>query len=216
MQTNPVTPPPSSVPSRGFGADLDKSAFLKLLVTQMKMQDPTRSGDPNQMIQQITSFASLEQMTNTNRLLETIQVQNQGLFQAQAASLVGKQIRVSSNGFELKNGQAAVKVTLAADADVTLKIKDAQGQVVATVPKGSFRAGSHDLTWDGRNEQGVRLPDGQYTLEVVARGADGRSVEAQTSFSIRVASVLFQNGAVIFTTAGGQRYALRDVLEISA
>ncbi|MEI7614829.1 MAG: flagellar hook capping FlgD N-terminal domain-containing protein, partial [Betaproteobacteria bacterium] len=42
---------------------LDKDSFLKLLVAQLKNQDPTSdsSQDPNQMVQQMTSFSSLEQ-----------------------------------------------------------------------------------------------------------------------------------------------------------
>ena len=40
---------------------LDKDGFLKLLVAQLKNQDPTGAGqDPNAMVQQLTSFSSLE------------------------------------------------------------------------------------------------------------------------------------------------------------
>jgi flagellar basal-body rod modification protein FlgD len=66
--------------------EMDKNAFLSLLVAQLKNQDPTASQDPNAMVQQMTSFSSLEQMQNMNTALTGIQTQNSALFQAQSAT----------------------------------------------------------------------------------------------------------------------------------
>ena len=45
-------------------SELDKEAFLNLLVTQMKYQDPMEPTDNTEYVSQLATFSSLEQMTN--------------------------------------------------------------------------------------------------------------------------------------------------------
>ncbi|MBQ9567754.1 MAG: hypothetical protein IJR31_06740, partial [Lachnospiraceae bacterium] len=44
--------------------DLDKQAFLKLLVAQMKYQDPMQPTDNTEYVSQLAQFSSLEAMNN--------------------------------------------------------------------------------------------------------------------------------------------------------
>ena len=52
--------------------DLDKNAFLKLLITQLENQDPTDPQDNSEFVAQMAQFSSLEQMTNINESLGQI------------------------------------------------------------------------------------------------------------------------------------------------
>ena len=45
-------------------SELDKEAFLQLLVTQMKYQDPLEPTDNTEYVSQLATFSELEQMTN--------------------------------------------------------------------------------------------------------------------------------------------------------
>ncbi|MBI4911338.1 MAG: flagellar hook assembly protein FlgD [Acidobacteria bacterium] len=195
---------------------LDKNAFLKLLVAQLKNQDPSNTQDPNQMVQQLTSFSNLEQLANLGTLLEGIQVQNQGLFQAQVASLVGKRIRVPGNSVNLKDGKATIGISLPSDAkNVTITIKDATGKVVRTLPQGSLKAGQSTVDWDGMDAQGAKLADGDYTVEITATGTDGKAIDAKTTCYVKVDAVTFKAG-VVYLVAGGKTYTLSEVTEIAA
>jgi flagellar basal-body rod modification protein FlgD len=218
METGLVTNTPQTTTStsKAPSQELDKNAFLMLLVAQLKNQDPTSAQDPNQMVQQMTSYSQLEQLQNSNTLLQGIQLQNQGLFQAQAASLVGKQVRVTTPNFDLKGGNATVGVDLEAQAaSVTIAIKDASGKLVAVLDQGAQSSGSHLFEWNGRDSQGNALPDGAYTVEVAAKDADGKAVTAKTSAYATVESVAFVNGAVLLM-AGGRSFTLDNVNEIKA
>ncbi|KUO76104.1 MAG: hypothetical protein APF77_02115 [Clostridia bacterium BRH_c25] len=49
-----------------FNSNLDKDAFLRLLVTQLKYQDPLQPTQDNEFIGQMAQFSALEQAQNTN------------------------------------------------------------------------------------------------------------------------------------------------------
>lgn len=195
--------------------ELDKNAFLKLLVTQLQNQDPTAPQDTNQMVQQMTGYSSLEQLQNMNTALGSIQTQNTGLFQAQSANLIGKKVRVSSTDFNLKDGTASMTVNLASAATVSVTIKDSAGKVMTTLDEGSLKAGDNTLSWDGRDAQGNKLADGSYTVEISAKDASGTAVTATPSSYVTVTGVVFSNGTVL-VQAGGKTYSLGDVSEVSA
>lgn len=64
------------------GGELGKDAFLQLLVTQMKYQDPLNPTDNSQMVSQLAQFSALEQMQNVVAAVTG----------SQALSLVGKNV----------------------------------------------------------------------------------------------------------------------------
>ena len=219
MQTGMITttaPVTTALSTSTAKNALDKDGFLKLLVAQLQNQDPTGAGqDPNQMVQQLTSFSSLEQAQQTNSLLTGLQTQTAGLFQAQTAGLVGKTVKVDGSGFALKAGAASMNLELGAAANVTLTVKDANGKVVATLPQGHLNRGLSTVAWDGKDADGNVLPDGPYKVEVTATGDDGKPALFRTSLSLKVDAVTFSNGG-IYLASGGNVFALADVLEITA
>ena len=194
---------------------LDKNAFLTLLVTQLKNQDPTNAQDPSQMVSQMATFSELEAQQNSNTLLASIQAQNAALYQAQSANLIGKSVQATSNNLTLSGGTATVDVNAASAGTGVMTIKNAAGQVVATIGPGSLAAGDNNITWDGKNNSGLQLPDGTYTVSVAAQTASGAAITTTTSTQAVVTAVSFVNGQVM-VTAGGNQYSLANVTEISS
>jgi len=223
MQTGMISSTPTAATPTSSSAKttpsntLDANSILQLLVTQLQNQDPTSASamDPNTMVQQLTSFSSLQQAQDTNTLLTGLQGQMGGLFQAQSAGMIGATAQVSGSQFNLSSGTASMNVNLNAAANVTLKVSNASGQVVATLPEGNLKAGANTLTWNGKDANGHQLPDGTYNVSVTATGANGAAVANTTSMGVTVTGVGFQNGAVsIFS--GSNSYNLSNVLEIDA
>lgn len=73
----------------GIKGVADKDMFMKLLVTQLKYQDPTRPMEDREFIAQMAQFSSLEQMSNMNKEMANLLKSSRS---NEAFSLLGKQI----------------------------------------------------------------------------------------------------------------------------
>ena len=74
----------------GANKSLGKEAFLKLLVAQLKHQDPLKPQDDSAFVAELAQFSSLEQTMGINDRLDLLSAQSQGLQNSQVTSLVGK------------------------------------------------------------------------------------------------------------------------------
>lgn len=75
-------------------ANVDYQSFLKLLVAQMKHQDPTQPMDAAQYVAQLATFSQVEQSVQINSKLESLLASNQ---LSQASSAIGK-VLTSADG----------------------------------------------------------------------------------------------------------------------
>ncbi len=75
------------------------------------------------------------------------------------------------------NPRTEVRFILAAPAVVSLKVCDAAGRIVATLPPRALPAGDGALRWDGRGHDGRDLPAGVYLLRLTA-GGESRALKA--------------------------------------
>jgi flagellar basal-body rod modification protein FlgD len=75
--TNTPTPAAAAAASSGVTAQknndvLGKDAFMQLLVTKMRNQDPTQPQDDSALLAQLAQFSTLEQMQQMNTTLTSI------------------------------------------------------------------------------------------------------------------------------------------------
>lgn len=70
-------------------ANVDYQSFLKLLVAEMKNQDPTQPMDSTQYIAQLASFSQVEQSIQVNSKLDSLLQLTQ---LTQAGSIIGKTV----------------------------------------------------------------------------------------------------------------------------
>ena len=91
----PNPPPAATQPSSDANtASIDYNAFLRLLIAQMKNQDPTKPMDSSQFMAQLASFSNVEQGIKMNQKLDSLMT---SMALTQVDGVVGRTI-VSADG----------------------------------------------------------------------------------------------------------------------
>ena len=73
----------------GNKGELGKDAFMKLLITELRYQDPTRPMEDREFIAQMAQFSTLEQMNNMNKEIAGLAKSSRS---AEIFSFLGKSI----------------------------------------------------------------------------------------------------------------------------
>ncbi|MCW9705373.1 flagellar hook assembly protein FlgD [Fodinibius salsisoli] len=164
---------------------LGQEQFLQLLVTQMQNQDPLNPMDGKQMASQLAQFNSVEQLIGVNNGLEQLsqsqQLMRTELTNSMASSLTGKNIRALSDKVQLESGKDAnVSYDLNnAASEVEIVIRDASGNEVRRETIEGASKGENNWSWDGKSNDGIDVPDGEYRVEINATNGD-ENVKART------------------------------------
>lgn len=143
--------------------------FLKLLVTQMRNQDPLNPMDNAQVtsqMAQLSTVSGIDKLNSTLQALSSSMIASQSM---QAASMIGHVVMVPGSKIELVNGQSAAALELTQPADsVSVAITDASGNVVRNMNLGSQSTGNVAVQWDGLNDLGQPVADGSYNFSAKA------------------------------------------------
>ncbi|WP_313952740.1 flagellar hook assembly protein FlgD [Accumulibacter sp.] len=191
-----------------------QNRFLKLLVTQLKNQDPLNPLDNAAVTSQISQISTVTGIEKLNTTLETLLGTYNDGQAVQAAALIGKSVLVAGSGLSLANGVANGGVNLSAPADnVTLSILGANGNVLQSQSLGARDAGSFAFTWDGMTDGGVVAPPGSYSFAVSAvRGNEPVSAEALQIGTVN--ALVKDKGAFQLDLGGLGRVGIHQVQQI--
>jgi flagellar basal-body rod modification protein FlgD len=168
---SPLTSSPtSSAPSQPGGATLGKQDFLKLLITQLRNQDPLNPLDQNQFLAQTAQFTSLENLQNISTQLTEMKALAQGQALTQGASLLGKTATSMGRDVTLGTDGATLPLLVTTPGPVQLQILDAQGALVRTLATSTDAPGVYTVPWDGFDNGGQSVAPGVYHYRVVPQG----------------------------------------------
>jgi flagellar basal-body rod modification protein FlgD len=124
----------TSVPAN---ATVDQDAFMKILLTQLRFQDPLKPMDNQQFLAQLAQFSALEINRQQSAKIDTLLQMNSS---SQAIGLLGQQVEV--NGQSAGVGQV-IAVTFNSDGPA-LTVKTADGDItgvqmrnISLIQKGS-------------------------------------------------------------------------------
>lgn len=194
--------------------ELDKDAFLNLMVTELKYQDPMNPMDNTEYVAQLAQFSSLEQLYNVNENLSDNAFLTQSMHNSIVSSMIGKEVKATSNIVPYDgSSEAEINYTLADEADVTVSIYTADGDLVKTIDAGHVNSGEQSVAWDGTNFMGSDMPEGTYYVDVVATDADGNEVAAIPLFSGVITGLKYNDGNPVFLV-GDAELDVSDILEI--
>jgi len=140
-----------------------------------------------------------------------------------AVAMIGKGVLVPGSnvkvGVSAENPAERVVTPYGIDlqkdaAKVQVRIADSNGAVVRTIELGEQKAGVYTLDWDGKNDAGVALDAGAYTVSVLATDGDDKKVAAEVLKYGKVKSVAYStNGLRLDMGLDGQTSML-DVRKV--
>ncbi len=187
----------SGVASVGGTSTAQQDQFLKLLITQLKNQDPLNPLDSAQMTTQMAQINTLQGIEQLNATLSALASNLSGNQALQASALIGRDVMAPGNQLQLAGGQASGGVLLPQAVDqLKVTITDASGTVVHTANLGAQPQGLVQITWDGMTDNGTPAAAGTYQFSVAAT-AQGQKVSAQTLSVGRVQSVASSGGDAV-------------------
>ncbi|MCD6186023.1 MAG: flagellar hook assembly protein FlgD [Deltaproteobacteria bacterium] len=204
----------------GFAAtesnEMDKDAFLELLVTQLQYQDPLNPMDSTAFTAQLAEFSSLEQLNNVNENLEYSQLYQSSINNSQAVSFIGKDIRAIGDTISVNNGMpGSLFFTLTAQAnDAVVNIYDSNDNLVKSMEAGSLDSGEQTMAWDGTDNYGNTVADGEYQFEIMAYDGSGERVDATTYTEGRVKGVTFKDNKAELLVEN-RSIALSDIVDVT-
>jgi flagellar basal-body rod modification protein FlgD len=155
---------------------LGTSDFLKLLTAQLQNQDPFSPTDNSQMVAQLAQITSTSGIADMGATLKAIQTKLGATSTSDALAYVGRTVLTEGGvAYGRAAGGLAGAVELDGDAtDVSVSIRDANGQVLNTLQLGAQRAGTISYDWDGKTADGMDAGSGPFTVAVTAANAGAK------------------------------------------
>lgn len=202
---------------RGAGSDkLDKDAFMKIMLTQMKNQDPTNPLKSHEMAAQLAQFTQLEQLQNINTSLDEMKAQAKPAESFQSLNLLGKVVSGDSRKIYRSKGDKDhdISYVLPAGAKtVTIKIFNENGEEVRSFSQNNVKQGNNVWLWNGRDSKDIVLPSGSYMAQVEAVSSNDQKLQVKTDFEGKISGVNFTpQGTVLLI--GNQAVRLQDIKKI--
>ncbi len=198
--------------------ELGREEFLQLLIAKLENQDPLAPSQDTEFISQLATFSSLEQLISANDNLENLAVGQATLVNSQALGLIGKDALVAgTDSVSIRSGKPDTLVyTLPKPASqATLTIYSSDGAPVRTFELERTAGGRHVLEWDGLDDDGNPVGDGEYRIEVNAADSEGEPMEIALFQSVRIEGVTFVNGAIALIS-GNREIPFDSIVEFRA
>jgi len=193
---------------------IDKEGFLKLLIAQLKYQDPLNPLNNDEFIQENTGFSQLEQLQNLNSAVKDVSSNFNKNDKSYAASYLGKYVATDSNSIKVSGSKIdPVQFHLAESADVKVSVVDKKGNNVANIDLGSLKAGNHQFVWNGKDNKGNYVPNGTYSVSLSAVTSDGSTIPIERNAG-KVIAVQFDSSGIILVTDKNKRINLNNVKSV--
>ncbi len=199
---------------------LDGQAFMKLLLTELKYQDPTQPMDSEKMLAQTSQLATLETQESTNKLMkelaQQLKEQTKSGANAYAISAIGKIADMGDVKLAVDDKSSKLSFELYLEKPVksgTITIKDKNDKTIRTLPIEEGKNGVEAFVWDLRDGSGKRVENGAY--KVSAKYKDDKEKEHEVKLgSYPVEGVKFKEGKA-HLKLGSQYVPMTDIKEFS-
>lgn len=170
--TNPLT---GAAQSSAISGSLSQADFLKLMTAQLQAQDPTKPVDNTQFVSQMAQFSQLsstqDMVTSMNNLGSTLSSSLQTSQVLGASSLVNRNVLVPSSTLNYAGSDVTGAINVSGAGSAMVNIADASGTVIRSLYPVSQQAGLTQFSWDGKDDNGHTVAQGEYSMVAGSNGS---------------------------------------------
>ena len=200
---------------------LDKDDFMRIMITEMRHQDPTKPMDSDRMATQMAQITSVEQLKNVSNAIEKMADKNSASDRLAMSGMIGRTVTVDKGRFTHQKGTISpINFELPEDANqIKITILNEQGEEVATRELEPMKSGSNVYSWDGITASNTQTGSGTYLVRVDAENAKGAKIKVDPISKEKIVGVSFEGGDTHFLVGDSkspQKIAFKNVVRIES
>ncbi|MFT5575378.1 MAG: flagellar basal-body rod modification protein FlgD [Bermanella sp.] len=204
--------------SRVGSDDLNQNDFMKLMLAQMKNQDPFEPLDNAEFLGQMAQFSTVTGIGEINQSMSSLADSLTSSQMLNAATLVDRSALVASNSLPF-DGQSDIAGRLelpSSSSSVQVEILRPNGETARLLQLGPQTAGAVSYQWDGRDASGTIVPPGNYKVRASYFDGEGQA-GLSNLVQAKINSVSLQSGGgnAEVELEGLGSFKLSDVKSIS-
>jgi flagellar basal-body rod modification protein FlgD len=198
---------------------LDKDDFMRIMITEMRHQDPTKPMDSDRMATQMAQITSVEQLKNVSNAIEKMADKNNASDRLAMSGMIGRTVTVDKGRFTHQKGTiSSINFELPEDASKTkITILNEQGEEVATRDLEPMKSGQNVYSWDGITASNTQTGSGTYLVRVDAENSKGGKIKIDPISKEKIVGVSFEGGDTHFLVGDSktpQKVAFKNVIRI--
>jgi flagellar basal-body rod modification protein FlgD len=208
----------AALSANSSSSGMGQKDFLTLFTTQLKCQDPLDPVKNEAFVAQLAQFSQLEATTGMSETLKTYVDSMAGERMMSSTNMIGKTVAVPDAPAVMQGGKPAQGfVTLPTGAEgVKFQVFDEKGMAVATQVMGAQKIGDMPWVWDGTNDAGNQVPDGNYYFKATVV-SQGKTITPSVNVLSTVTGVnQAVDKTIMLEVAGGKSVKLTDVQRIGS
>ncbi len=207
--------------ARAVKKQLDKDDFMRIMITEMRHQDPTKPMDAERMATQMAQITSVEQLKNVSNAIEKLSDKNSASDRLAMSGMIGKTVTVDKGRFSHQKGTISpINFELPEEAaKIKITILNEKGDEVASRDLDPMKAGTNVYNWDGITSSSTQGNSGTYLVRVDAENAKGAKIKIDPVSKETVMGVSFEGGETNFLVGDAkspQRVNFKNVTRIES
>jgi len=200
---------PKVVDANYDNSKMSQNDFLKVLLADLKWQDPMNAKDISDFIDNSVKLRQMESLDGIQKLVDTLSTFTNSI--VNASSMIGKKVKYEGNQTYVSQGQSNIEFKLNAPAqNVKVSLVDSNGNIVEQKEFTNLNGNTaYPLSIENQN-----LTDGYYKVLVSAKDSAGNDVQA-TIYSTGIVNGILKDNGSLSAKINNVNVSLDKILEIS-
>jgi len=200
---------PKVVDANYDNSKMSQDDFLKVLLADLKWQDPLNAKDISDFIDNSVKLKQMESLDSMQKLVDTLSTFTNSI--VNASSMIGKKVKYEGNQTYISQGQSNIEFKLNAPAqNVKVSLVDSNGNIVEQKEFTNLNGNTtYPLSIENQN-----LTDGYYKVLISAKDSAGNDVQA-TIYSTGIVNGILKDNGSLSAKINNVNVSLDKILEIS-